>query len=209
MRYDIVGEPTPAVICNLEAGESMRTEKGSMVWMSPNMEMSTGAGGIGKAFGRLFSGDSLFQNTYTAQGGPGMIAFASSFPGSIRAVRITPETPVVVQKGGFLAAETGVELSIFFQKKFGAGLAGGASRPFCHGGSPGGDAPRGGPAGGGGPSPAQARASRGIKRKQKAAQRGGLFCALQKRPSSCILWGKNQWRGGATWYRCPRRRWHI
>ena len=81
MRYDIVGEPTPAVICNLEAGESMRTEKGSMVWMSPNMEMSTGAGGIGKAFGRLFSGDSLFQNTYTAQGGPGMIAFASSFPG--------------------------------------------------------------------------------------------------------------------------------
>ena len=125
MRYDIVGEPTPAVICNLEAGESMRTEKGSMVWMSPNMEMSTGAGGIGKAFGRLFSGDSLFQNTYTAQGGPGMIAFASSFPGSIRAVRITPETPVVVQKGGFLAAETGVELSIFFQKKLGAGLAAG------------------------------------------------------------------------------------
>ena len=42
-----------------------------MVWMSPNMKMETGAGGIGKAFGRMFSGDSIFQNTYTAQGGPG------------------------------------------------------------------------------------------------------------------------------------------
>ena len=110
----------------MEAGEALTTEKGSMVWMSPNMDMSTNAGGgLGKAFGRMFSGESIFQNVYTAKGGPGMIAFASSFPGSIRAVEITPERPVVVQKSGFLAAETGVELSIFFQKKAGAGFFGG------------------------------------------------------------------------------------
>ena len=83
MKYEIVGEPMPVVICDLNAGESMITEKGSMVWMSPNMEMSTNAGGgIGKAFGRMFSGESMFQNSYTAQKGPGMIAFASSFPGA-------------------------------------------------------------------------------------------------------------------------------
>ena len=126
MKYEIVGEPMPVVICDLNAGESMITEKGSMVWMSPNMEMSTNAGGgIGKAFGRMFSGESMFQNSYTAQKGPGMIAFASSFPGSIKAVEITPERPVVVQKSGFLASEQGVELSIFFQKKGGAGFFGG------------------------------------------------------------------------------------
>lgn len=125
MKYEIQGEPMPVVICQLEGGECMITERGSMVWMSPNMKMETGAGGLGKAFGRMFSGDSIFQNTYTAQGGPGMIAFASSFPGTIRAIEIDPAHPVVVQKSGFLASEEGVELSIFFQKKMGAGFFGG------------------------------------------------------------------------------------
>ncbi len=125
MRYEIKGEPMPVVICHLAAGESMITEKGSMVWMTPNMQMSTGAGGLGKAFGRMFSGESIFQNTYTAVGGEGMIAFASSFPGSILAIPITPNNPIIVQKSGFLAAETGVELSVFFQRKFRAGLFGG------------------------------------------------------------------------------------
>lgn len=126
MRYNITGEPMPVVICDVESNESMITEKGSMVWMSPNMEMQTSAGGsLGKAFGRMFSGESMFQNIYTARGGPGMIAFASSFPGSIRVVDITPDRPVVVQKSGFLASEAGVELSVFFQKKAMAGFFGG------------------------------------------------------------------------------------
>ena len=125
MRYNITGEPMPVVICDVEANESLITEKGSMVWMSPNMEMQTSAGGIGKAFGRMFSGESMFQNIYTAKGGPGMIAFASSFPGSIRAVEITPARPIVVQKSGFLASEKGVELSVFFQKKAITGFFGG------------------------------------------------------------------------------------
>ena len=125
MQYQITGEPMPVVICDLSAGESMITEKGSMVWMSPNMEMQTTAGGIGKAFGRMFSGESMFQNIYTAKDGPGMIAFASRFPGAIRAVEITPERSVIAQKSAFLAAEEGVELSVFFQKKMGSGFFGG------------------------------------------------------------------------------------
>lgn len=125
MTYEIIGEPMPVVVCHVDQGESMITERGSMVWMSPNMDMQTSAGGLGKAFGRMFSGDSLFQNTYTAMGGPGMIAFASSMPGAIRAVEIAPDRPVVVQKRGFLASEAGVDLSIFFQKKLGAGFFGG------------------------------------------------------------------------------------
>ena len=76
-------------------------------------------------FGRLLAGEAMFQNRYTAQGGPGMIAFASSFPGSIRAFEISPGRELVVQKSGFLAAEAGVDLSVFFQKKLGAGFFGG------------------------------------------------------------------------------------
>ncbi|MBQ4239484.1 MAG: AIM24 family protein [Oscillospiraceae bacterium] len=125
MRYDITGEPMPVVICRLEAGESMITEGGSMVWMSPNMKMETVGGGFGKILGRLFSGERLFQNIYTAEGGEGLIAFANSFPGSLRAVEITPDKPLICQKSAFLAATKGVELSVFFQKKIGAGLFGG------------------------------------------------------------------------------------
>nr|WP_326164905.1 TIGR00266 family protein [uncultured Oscillibacter sp.] len=125
MNYEIKGEPMPVVICSLSAGETMITEKGSMVWMSPNVEMQTSAGGFGKAFGRMFSGESMFQNFYTAKGGPGMIAFASSFPGAIRAIEVGPGRSVVCQKSAFLASEQGVELSVFFQKKVGAGFFGG------------------------------------------------------------------------------------
>jgi uncharacterized protein (TIGR00266 family) len=126
MKYQIIGEPLPVVTCQLEAGEAMITERGSMSWMSPNMKMETITnGGIGKAFGRMFSGDSFFQNRYTAMGGEGMIAFASSFPGSIRAFEIAPGNNIIVQKSAFLASEAGVELSIHFQKKLGAGLFGG------------------------------------------------------------------------------------
>ena len=86
MKYEIKGGELPVVICYLEGGgETMITERGSMSWMSPNMKMETTSnGGIGKALGRMFAGEALFQNRYTAMDGNGMIAFASSFPGQIR-----------------------------------------------------------------------------------------------------------------------------
>ena len=126
MRYEIQGDTLPVVICYLTAVKKMITEKGAMSWMSPNMHMATSTnGGIGKAFGRMFSGESMFQNIYTAQGGPGMIAFASCFPGSILPYQISPGRELIVQKSGFLASEAGVNLSVFFQKRFGSGLFGG------------------------------------------------------------------------------------
>lgn len=126
MKYTIVGEPLPAVICDVEAGETLITESGAMSWMTPNMKMETTSnGGIGKALGRMFSGDTLFQNRYTAQGGSGQIAFASSFPGSIKAFEIAPGKDMIVQKSAFLASESTVQLSVFFQKKAGAGFFGG------------------------------------------------------------------------------------
>ncbi|MCC8168413.1 MAG: TIGR00266 family protein [Clostridiales bacterium] len=126
MKYSIEGEPLPVVICQLKAGETMITESGAMAWMSPNMKMETTSnGGIGKVFGRAFSGESLFLNRYTAMNGMGTIAFASSFPGCIRKFEITPGQDMVVQKSAFLASTTGVDLSIFFQKRLGSGFFGG------------------------------------------------------------------------------------
>ena len=118
MKYEIKGDTLPVVICHLEAGERMITERGSMAWMSPNMKMETSTnGGFGKAFGRMFSGEAMFQNIYTAQGGNGLIAFASSFPGSIKAFEIGPGQEYIFQKKAFLAGEPGVNISVHFHKK--------------------------------------------------------------------------------------------
>ncbi|MBQ8109872.1 MAG: TIGR00266 family protein [Clostridia bacterium] len=125
MRYEIKGEPMPVVICQVDNGETMICESGAMSWMTPNMQMETSGGGIGKVFGRLFSGENAMQNHYTARGGAGMIAFAASFPGCIRAYEITPSTPIICQKRSFLASTGGVELSTHLQKRLSGGFFGG------------------------------------------------------------------------------------
>lgn len=126
MKYQIKGGNLPVVICDLEENETVITERGSMSWMSPNIKMETGSnGGIGKMLGRMFSGEALFQNRYTAQGGIGIIAFASSFPGTIIPFEINNSSEIICQKTGFLAGTAQIDVSIFFQKKFGSGFFGG------------------------------------------------------------------------------------
>ena len=124
MKYEIKGGYFPVVTCTLSSGEQMITEKGSMVWMSSNIDMETQGGGLGKMFSKAFSGESMFQNIYTARG-EGMITFGSSFPGQIIPLQVSPGREMILQKSAFLASETGVNLSIFFNKKLGAGLFGG------------------------------------------------------------------------------------
>ena len=126
IKYEIEGGSLPVVICYPEAGQTLCTESGAMSWMSPNMRMDTNTGGgIKKVFSRMFSGESIFMNEYTAEGGTGMIAFASSFPGSIIPFQVSEGNGIIVQKSGFLAMEKGMDISIYFQKKLGKGLFGG------------------------------------------------------------------------------------
>lgn len=126
IRYEIEGGDLPVVVCYPENGQTLCTESGAMSWMSPNMQMETNTGGgLKKVFGRMLSGESIFMNEYTAVGGMGMIAFASSFPGSIIPYQVTEGNGIIVQKRGFLAMEKGLELSMYFQKKLGRGFFGG------------------------------------------------------------------------------------
>lgn len=124
MQYELKGGAFPVVVCRLNSGESMITEKGSMVWMTPNMEMTTTGGGIGKMFSKALTGESMFQNIYTARG-EGMITFGSSFPGQILPLEVTPGKSFILQKSAFLASETGVQLSMHVNQKLGAGFFGG------------------------------------------------------------------------------------
>ena len=126
IKYEIKGGDLPVLICYPEVGQILKTERGAMTWMSPNMKMSTNAkGGAGGILGRVVTGESIFLNEYKPEGGPGMIAFASSFPGSILPIHVTPGNDIIVQKKGFLAMENQLRLSVAFQKKLGAGFFGG------------------------------------------------------------------------------------
>lgn len=125
MNYEIKGGTLPVVICTVTSGERLVTEGGGMSWMTPNFKMETSAGGFSKAFGRILSGESAFQNFYTCTNGTGLIAFASSFPGTIKVFNISPTEEIILQKRAFLASEASVTSSTHFSKKFGAGLFGG------------------------------------------------------------------------------------
>ena len=115
----------PAVIIQLNPGESIISQSGGRTWSrGPVITETKAEGGVGKSIGRVLSGESLFMSRYTAQG-PAEIAFSSSFPGRIVARELGPGQSVICQKSAFLCATLGVELSVFFQKKLGAGLAGG------------------------------------------------------------------------------------
>ncbi len=115
----------PVVECTLEAGESIQCDGGAMSWMTPNIKMETVSGGISGAFSKAFSGQKMFSNIYTAEGGEGVISFAASFPGDIIAAELHDGQELICQKSVYLAATEGIKRSIFFQKKIGTGFFGG------------------------------------------------------------------------------------
>lgn len=126
MQYEIKGGNLPVAVCTLNQGEALFTESGGMSWMTNNFDMSTNMeGGLFGGIARKLSGESLFMTTYSCTNGQGMIAFAASFPGDIRAISLQPGQSIICQKRSFLAAERSVNLELFFRKRLGAGLFGG------------------------------------------------------------------------------------
>ncbi len=129
MNYEIQGGTLPVVIVHMDPGEKIICEGGGMSWMTPNMKMETSAGatggGLGKLIGRMVTGEGIFQNIFTCEGGPGLIAFTSSFPGNIIPVELAAGQEIICQKSAFLAATNGVTLSAYVQKNVGAGFLGG------------------------------------------------------------------------------------
>ncbi|MCR5453088.1 MAG: TIGR00266 family protein [Lachnospiraceae bacterium] len=120
MQYEVIGGNLPAAIVKLQKGQSVYCESGSMSWMTDGITMKTEGGGIGKVFGRAFSGENIFRNKYVAEK-DGEIAFSSSFPGEIRGFELNGNS-VIAQKGSYLASDEGIDTSIHFQKKISGGF---------------------------------------------------------------------------------------
>lgn len=125
MKYRIEGGNLPAVIINLEPGETIISEAGGRTWMKGNITTDTTSnGGVKKALGRIFAGESLFMSKYTANG-PAEIGFSSSFPGKIIARELAPGETIICQKSSFLCGVGNLDIAIHFKKKVGAGFFGG------------------------------------------------------------------------------------
>ncbi len=136
--YRLIGEEMQAVEVELDPGESVIAEAGSLMMMDPSIRMDTVFGdgssqdrGIfGKlvsAGKRLLTGEGLFMTVYTHQGeGKARCWFASPYPGKIIPVNLAGlGGSLICQKDAFLCAAKGVAISIAFQKKLGTGLFGG------------------------------------------------------------------------------------
>ena len=126
MRYRIEGGSLPVVTIELGRGESIYTQSGGMSWMDDGIAMDTNLrGGLLGGLGRMFTGESLFMATYTAQRDGQQIALASTFPGSILVLEVRPGQEYICQKSAFLCATPGVQLSVEFTRSLGGGLFGG------------------------------------------------------------------------------------
>lgn len=127
MNYEILGKTVPVVEVTLNKGEAMYSQTGGMSWQTEGVSMKTNAkGGIFKSIGRMFSGESIFMNTYTAEQDGAKVAFATTVPGDIIGLDLAKHKEgFVFQKGAFLCAEPSVNVKVMFTKKFSAGFFGG------------------------------------------------------------------------------------
>ncbi|HEY5245086.1 MAG TPA: AIM24 family protein, partial [Acidimicrobiales bacterium] len=131
VRHRVLGTVMPVLQIDLDPGQRVVSPGGELSWMTSSIGLSTSTSGAGSkgvlgALKRTVAGGGLFLTQYEAQGSPGTISFAAKLPGEIRPVAIAPDREYLVHRHGFLAGTDGVNLSIGFQQKLGAGIFGGS-----------------------------------------------------------------------------------
>lgn len=126
LDYEILGDDMQASVFRLKAGEKIRSETGSMMYMDAGIEMETSTGGgIMQGIKRKFSGESFFITTFTGGRDGSEVAFAGPYPGKIIPIEISPQNTILCQRDAFLCSSEGVDISIAFTKRLGAGFFGG------------------------------------------------------------------------------------
>lgn len=126
MKYKISGDNLQLVTIEIDPGEKIFAEAGSMVYMSANVNMEAKMrGGLLKGIGRKFAGETVFLTEFTSAGGMGLVSFGGNAPGTIKPIELSGGQEFLVQKDAFLCAEDSIDMSIAFQKRLGAAFFGG------------------------------------------------------------------------------------
>jgi len=137
--YQIKGESIQIVEVELDPLETVIAEAGAMLFMEEGIQFETrmGDGAVANqglfdkllsAGSRVLTGESLFMTHFTNRGNrKAKVGFSAPYPGTIIPVDLasSPNNELIVQKDGFLCAAFGTKLSIFFNRRIGAGLVGG------------------------------------------------------------------------------------
>lgn len=126
--YKIYGDDMQLVEIELDPGEGVRAEAGTMTYMEDGIEMQTSTGGgIFKGLKRAITGESFFITTFLNNGnGKSHVAFAAPYPGKIIPVNLTQfGGRILCQKDSFLCAAQGIEIEVAFTKRIGTGIFGG------------------------------------------------------------------------------------
>lgn len=125
--YRLIGDDLQAVIITLDAGEKVRAEAGAMMYMTDGIKMETSTGGgFWAGVKRAVAGESFFITTFTAEGKKSEVAFAAPYPGKIVPLNLKElGGEMLCQRDAYLCSAGGIEVTMAFTKKFGAGLFGG------------------------------------------------------------------------------------
>jgi uncharacterized protein (TIGR00266 family) len=117
MKHEILYKGAfPMLRVKLEAGENIKAESGAMVSMSPNVELKgTADGGIMRGLGRMLSGESFFFQELSPTRGSGEVMLAPKVIGDIEAVELDGSYKLYVQKDGFLAGTSGIQVNTKMQ----------------------------------------------------------------------------------------------
>jgi uncharacterized protein (TIGR00266 family) len=125
--HQIVGDDMQAVIVTLDPGEAVQAEAGALMFMEDGIAMNTGTGGgVMKGFKRVLSGESFFITTFVNQHKDRRkLAFASPYPGKVLALDLAATGTMLCQRDAYLASAYGIDISVAFTKRLGAGFFGG------------------------------------------------------------------------------------
>jgi len=116
MKYSIKHKPAYALLdIELDPGDSIQAEAGAMVYMSDDTQVQTILGGnlLTALMRRIFGGESLFFNVFSAKEKTAIVGLAPELAGDIIKIDVA-QTPVVIQKGSYLCSETTVQLKTRF-----------------------------------------------------------------------------------------------
>jgi uncharacterized protein (TIGR00266 family) len=126
--YKIYGDDLQLVEIELDPGEGVRAEAGTMTYMDEGIQMQTSTGGgIFKGLQRAFTGEGFFITSFMNSGsGKQRAAFAAPYPGKIIPIELKDfGGRILCQKDSFLCAAMGIEIEVAFTKRLGAGIFGG------------------------------------------------------------------------------------
>lgn len=110
MQIELKYRPSYSLgIVQLDPGETLQVEGGSMVSMSADISIKTQArGGLLKSLGRsLLGGESFFQNAFQAGPNGGEVTVAPALPGDLYIAELQGES-LMVQSGSYVASSEAV-----------------------------------------------------------------------------------------------------